>query len=220
MFLSGGKIAEDAGAWITPFHPEHIDCAAYTMRIGDEAYVSPEGRGTRKPGLVQQLVNKAPILIPPGQFAYLTTREFVSLPQDVLGFINMKSSLKNSGLVNVSGFHVDPGYKGKLIFAVFNAGPQTITVRCGQNAFLIWFARLEDATEKYARKKEGFHEIDTTLMGLIPAETASLNSVTKRIDAIDRRITYILGILTLIGLIFTGTIACFLGEAVLKMWKG
>lgn len=68
----------------------------------------------------------------------------------------MKSGLKNSGLVNVSGFHVDPGYKGKLLFAIFNAGPQTVTVRCDQDAFLIWFARLEGATETYARKKGGF----------------------------------------------------------------
>lgn len=101
--------------------------------------------------------------------------------------------------MNVSGFHVDPGYKGKLLFAIFNAGPQTVTVRCGQDAFLIWFARLEGATEKYARKKPGFREIDTTLMGLLPTETASLNSINKRMDHIDRRISYALGILTLAG---------------------
>lgn len=190
MFLSGDIIAESGGAWITPFDPERVDCAAYTMRVGDEAFVSPEGRDTRKPGLSQRLNQGAPIVIPPGQFAFLPTREFITLPHDMLGFINMKSGLKNSGLVNVSGFHVDPGYKGKLMFAVFNAGPNTVTVRCDQPAFLIWFARLDGATKKYERTKPGYREIDTELMGLIPAETASLNSLNNRIDQLNRRLYY------------------------------
>lgn len=190
MFLSGDMIAAHGDVWIKPFDPERVDCAAYTLRIGDEAFVSPEGRGTRKPGLTQRLNQGAPIVIPPGQFAFLPTREFIKLPHDLLGFINMKSGLKNSGLVNVSGFHVDPGYEGKLVFAVFNAGPQTVTVRCDQDAFLIWFARLEDATEDYKRKKRGFYEIDTTLMSLIPTETASLNSLNRRMEQLDRRLYF------------------------------
>lgn len=190
MFLSGDVIAKNGAGWINPFDPKRVDCAAYTMRVGDEAFVSPEGRGTRRSGLTQRLPKGAPIAVPPGQFAFLPTREFVQLPHNLLGFINMKSGLKNSGLVNVSGFHVDPGYKGRLMFAVFNAGPQTVTVRVDQPAFLIWFARLEDATEDYARKKPGYREIDTELMALIPTETASLNSLNNRIDQLSRRLSY------------------------------
>ena len=191
MFLSGDIIAEHGEKWITPFDPKRVDCAAYTMRIGDEAYVSPEGRGTRKPGLEQRLNQGDLIVIPPGQFAFLPTREWISLPHDFLGFINMKSKLKNSGLVNVSGFHVDPGYRGKLLFAVYNAGPATVRVRCGQDAFLIWFARLDEATEAYQRKDGGFTDIDTTLMSLIPAETASLNSLNDRMNQLDRRLYFV-----------------------------
>jgi hypothetical protein len=40
-----------------------------------------------------------------------------------MAFISMRTAFKFKGLVNISGFHVDPGYKGKLIFAVFNASP-------------------------------------------------------------------------------------------------
>lgn len=49
----------------------------------------------------------------------------------------MKIALKNSGLVNVSRFHVVPGYKGKFLFEIFNAGPQTATVRRDQDALMI-----------------------------------------------------------------------------------
>ncbi len=191
MFLSGDIISEKGANWIKPFDPNRVDCAAYTLRIGDEGFVSPEGRGTRVAGLSQRLNMGDPIVIPPGQFAFIPTREFINIPHDIIGFINMKSKLKNSGLVNVSGFHVDPGYKGKLLFAIFNAGPQTVTVRCDQEAFLIWFARLEGATEAFARKKKGFQNIDTTLMSLIPAETASINSLTQRMNQLDRRLHFV-----------------------------
>ena len=53
-----------------------------------------------------------------------------------MAFISIKAKLKFRGLVNVSGFHIDPGYRGKIIFAVFNAGPQPILLRRGQPATL------------------------------------------------------------------------------------
>lgn len=189
------------------------------MRIGDEAFVSPESRDTRRPGLVERLNQGQAIVIPPGQFAYLTTREFVTVPHDFLGFINMKSGLKMSGLINVSGFHVDPGYKGKLLFAVLNAGPQSVTVRCDQPAFLIWFAHLDDATTKFARTKGGgFAAIDTELMGRLPAENASLTSLKAEIVKLDRRVSYALGILTLAGGVAVAAIAGVIASAVINSW--
>ena len=218
MFLSGDIIAEHGGKWITPFDSERVDCAAYEMRVGDEAFVSPELRDSREPGLLNRMNQGAPVVIPPGQFAFLTTREFVRLPHDFLGFINMKSGLKNSGLVNVSGFHVDPGYKGKLLFAVYNAGPATVTVRCDQAAFLIWFARLDGATEAFARKTAGFREIETKLMGLAPAEVLSPSALNARMNSINARLNLLSVGLGVIGTIATGIIAGLIYTAISGNW--
>ncbi len=220
MFLSGDVIAEECKSWIVPFDPSRVDGAAYTMRIGDEAFVSPDSREARKPGLAERLNQGEPIVIPPGQFAYLTTREQVTIPHDVLGFINMRSGLKMSGLVNVSGFHVDPGYSGKLLFAVLNAGPQSITVRCDQPAFLIWFSRIEGASEKYARQKAGFRAIDTELMGRLPAENASVVSLSERMDQLDRRLSYVLGLLTLAGGFAVAVVSGVMASAIFRVWGG
>lgn len=51
------------------------------------------------------------------------------------------------GLVNVSGFHVDPGFKGRLKFSVYNAGSRDITITRGDRVFLIWYADLDGMTE-------------------------------------------------------------------------
>lgn len=218
MFLSGNLIAKHGEKWITPFDPKRVDCAAYEMRVGDEAFVGPEMRDSRQPGLLNRMNQGDPITIPPGQFAFLTTREFVQLPDDFLGFINMKSGLKNNGLVNVSGFHVDPGYKGKLLFAVYNAGPATVTVRCDQPAFLIWFARLDQSTEEFARKKAGFREIETTLMSLAPAEVLSPSALSARMSHLDTRLTLLTTAFGIVGTIATATIAGIIYTALSGNW--
>nr|WP_197020455.1 hypothetical protein [Halomonas sp. HL-48] len=177
--------------------------------MGNEAYVSPEGLKDRRPNLVQ-LEHEQSVEIPAGQFAFLLTREIVTVPHDLIAFINMKNGLKSSGLVNVSGFHVDPGYKGRLVFAVFNAGPKKITVRQNDAAFLIWFARLEGATESYSRKKKGFMKIESELIARVPEESASLNSLTARIERLETKLYWGRTILISVGGFFSATVAGFL----------
>lgn len=104
------------------------------------------------------------------------------------------------------------------MFAVLNAGPQSITVRCDQPAFLIWFAPLDGATSAYARKKKGFREIDTELMGRLPAESASLTSLKGEIDSLKSRIAYVLGILSLIGVVAFAVIGGIIVEAIKSTW--
>lgn len=188
MFLSGDLLATCGSSWIQPFDPGRVDCAAYSLRMGDEAYVSPDGQKDRRPALLQ-LRHEEVVEIPAGQFAFLLTREFIMIPHDLIAFINMKNSLKSSGLVNVSGFHVDPGYVGRLVFAVFNAGPKKITVRQNDEAFLIWFARLEGATAKHARQKPGFMKIESELMARVPEESASFNSLTARVEQMETKLS-------------------------------
>lgn len=189
MFLSGDWLAEYGGSLVKPFNRAQIDCASYAMRMGDEAYVSVWGSRDRKLTLCQ-LKHEEAIEIPAGQFAFLLTHEKVTIPHDLLAFINIKNGLKSSGLVNVSGFHVDPGYRGRLVFAVFNAGPKKITVRHNDELFLIWFARLEGATEKYARKKAGFTKLESDFISRIPEESASLNSLTDRIERLESKVSW------------------------------
>jgi dCTP deaminase len=90
MFLSGAWLADNAEPIISPFHKEKIDCSAYTMRVGYEAYVSPEANNEHRAPSIVQLNQRQPIVIPPGQFAFLITREYIRLPFDLFALINIK----------------------------------------------------------------------------------------------------------------------------------
>jgi dCTP deaminase len=115
--------------------------AAYELSLGPEAYIS----GAKEKTILE---NGGMVAIEPGQIAVLLTEERVAVPRSVLGFISLKSNIKISGLVSVSGFHVDPGFSGRLVFTVYNAGTETCAFTRGQKMFLIWFADLTGSEDR------------------------------------------------------------------------
>lgn len=186
MFWSGETLRERLAPLIDPFAPERVDCAAYTLAVGPEVYVSPSDQ-TADPTTVtvRRLAPGDAFTIPPGQFAFLLTEEIVAVPADALAFISIRAKTKFRGLVNVSGFHVDPGYRGQLTFAVFNAGPVPIHLKRGQPIFLIWYASLDRET---VVKKDGAVRmgIDPDLITGVAGELQSFASLAARIKVTDK----------------------------------
>lgn len=186
VFWSGETLRERLDTLIDPFMPERVDCAAYTLSIGPEVYVSPNDQ-TPEPTevTIRKLGDGEAFTIPPGQLALLLTEEVVTIPEDALAFISIRAKTKFRGLVNVSGFHVDPGYRGQLTFAVFNAGPVPIHLKRGQPIFLIWYASLDRET---AFKKDGtvHNGIDPGVVASISGELQSLASLSNKIGAVER----------------------------------
>jgi dCTP deaminase len=186
MFWSGETLRERLKNLIDPFAPERVDCAAYTLSIGPEVYVSPNDQAADPTTVtVRKLSYDEAFTVPPGQFAFLLTEEVVSVPGDALAFISIRAKTKFRGLVNVSGFHVDPGYRGQLTFAVFNAGPAPIHLKRGQPIFLIWYANLDCET---SFKKDGTIRkgIDPELVTAVAGELQSFASLSKKIKDVDK----------------------------------
>lgn len=173
-FWSGQTLADRAKSegLIDPFHLDQVSCSAYELKVGEEAFVtrdksdqSLEISQGRTPGHLQPGPNGS-ICIPSGQFAFLITAERVRIPDDAIGLISMKAGKKWQGLVNVSGFHVDPGWHDRLIFGVFNAGPQTLIIKPGEPFFLLFFVSLDAVAEPKYRYDDGydFSRIPSSLM--------------------------------------------------------
>src|SRR5439155_10476374 len=110
---------------------------SYDLRLGKEAYLSSQK-------YLQHLdSDRDSIVIEPGEFALLMTYESVNIPRDCVAFISLRFSYALKGLINISGFHVDPGYEGKLVFSVYNAGPNPVVMRYLDPVFMIVFASLD-----------------------------------------------------------------------------
>ena len=168
---------------IQPFDQDRIEDAKYMLTIGDEIYVSDEEskKTSRKLALGDSFS------IDPGQFAFLLTEETVCLPFNVTGFISIRATIKFYGLVNISGFHVDPGYEGKLLFSVFNAGPTRIQLKRGDEIFSIWLADLHNAISRKALVK-GYKDIPSKLITQISGKFTTAYQLEKQIDKLKNDI--------------------------------
>lgn len=175
-----------------PNRPLQLQASSYELRLGKEAYISGG----------KELVKLGPepgngvceyILIEPGDFVMLLTLEKVNIPPEYMAFISIKTGFKNRGLVNISGFHVDPGYCGNLIFSVYNAGPSGIVIRYGEPVFIIFFAEL---TSKAVVPYEGGRDkIKSDEMNKLTGNSVSPFDLHDRISKLEHTTNLQWGIL-------------------------
>lgn len=186
MFWSTQRVGAEQQArnLIQPFLNNRVQQGAYELSLSDQALTTPVK--ISEPNGVADGV----LIIEPGQFGLLYSAETVHIPDDVIAFISIKASIKFKGVVNVSGFHVDPGYQGRLKFSVYNAGTETVGLGVGQPAFLIWFADLDQPTvDPYSAPhqhvgQEGLTLEDRLRMRKIVPSPAALD---KRLNVLEDR---------------------------------
>lgn len=157
-----------------------IDCNSLTLCLGPEAYITGN-----KPKQKLTLSENQSITIACGQFAILLTEEYISVPKDLFAMISMRSKFKFLGLINVSGFHVDPGWKGRLLFTVFNAGPDDITIARKDPAFLIWFATLDKTSNKTKHIEQMRSNISTDDVNRLNGDEYSPQLLIKRLHKLE-----------------------------------
>jgi dCTP deaminase len=185
-FWSGEKLKNvlKSENLVSDFKEARVDCAAYTLRMGRQYFISAtdENAASNK---IEQLKDGDSLAIPAGQFAVLLTEEAVTVPSNAIAFISIKTSLKARGLVNVSGFHVDPGFSAPLRFAVFNAGPSTICIRQGEECFLIWYADLDRDDKKHIKSES---QNENYRKGIASGDVSAIAGAVKTISVLSSKV--------------------------------
>lgn len=177
---------------------------SYNLRLGPEVYLSSEKLLTKLSGKQDSIV------IQPGEFALLTTLETLNIPLDHVAFISLRFRYALKGLINISGFHVDPGFQGKLVFSVYNAGPNPVVMRYQDEVFMIIFAHLDKAVK--AREHPEFDKIDrlkSEWISAVKGPAVSLTKLNRQVERLSTRVNVLITILvavlaTAIGLILLG----------------
>jgi dCTP deaminase len=202
MFLSKEEIKRLLPSLIEEGKENLVQEVCYDLRVGDEVYRSGEH-------LPEALSEKQQyVILHPGQFALIKTLEKVKVPSEYVGLISIRSEYKFQGLVNVSGFHVDPTFSGHLLFAVQNVGPNDLRLRFGEPTFMIMWARLSEPYLPSAseRKREGYANIPVRLMAQLGGGTITLSQLKIELDKLNTQVKFFAGlsialILALIGVI-------------------
>lgn len=107
----------------------------------------------------------------PQQFRLAFTLEEVTLPPDLAGNVQGKSSLARAGLaVHITAPHIHPGFSGRITLELYNHGPWTLEFVPGEDLVcqLILYKvtspvdkRATEALSTYARQKTPFPHRET-----------------------------------------------------------
>lgn len=184
-FWSGETLRKNTSV-VADFEEKQVDCNSYSIRMGKRYYITADKEGVN--ANKQNLKEGETLVIPPGQFAYLLSKETIAIPDSVMGFLSMRTGLKFQGLINVSGFHVDPGYDGKLVLAVYNAGTLPVLIGEGDNIFKLWLANLDVENTAFVFDGKPSNDISNDLVRGMSREILSLQSLSEKIRLIDNKI--------------------------------
>lgn len=74
--------------------------------------------------------NDQAFFLHPGELALSMTHESVTLPSDIVGWLDGRSSLARLGLmVHVTAHRIDPGWSGQIVLEFFNSGKLPLALR-------------------------------------------------------------------------------------------
>ena len=85
----------------------------------------------------------------PGELALAVTLESVTLPDNIVGWLDGRSSLARLGLmVHVTAHRIDPGWSGNIVLEFFNSGKLPLALKPGMKIGALSFEVLSGHAEK------------------------------------------------------------------------
>ena len=195
-FLGHDRITEELTSLFLKdtYDPACVQQASYDLRLGSEAYVV----GADTPVPLSKEKNEY-LNIAPGQFALLLSVEELIMPDNLIGFISLRNTFKMQGLINISGFHVDPSFRGRLVFAVNNVGPSDIRLRFEERTFTITFSYVEGGIGE--RRRPSPNRLPLEYVQNLGGGSVTLSKLQKDLD--DLKTKFLVYVPLAVGLIIS-----------------
>jgi dCTP deaminase len=90
----------------------------------------------------------------PGELALASTYESVTVPDDLVAWLDGRSSLARLGLmVHVTAHRIDPGWHGQIVLEIFNSGKLPLALKPGMDICAINFETLSSPAIKPYNKR-------------------------------------------------------------------
>lgn len=90
----------------------------------------------------------------PGELALGITLETITLPDDLVGWLDGRSSLARLGLmVHVTAHRIDPGWSGNIVLEFFNSGKLPLALRPGMAIGAMSFETLSGPAQRPYTKR-------------------------------------------------------------------
>jgi len=157
--LAAGRVV------LEPFDPQMVQPSSVDVRIDKYFRVFENHRyphidpAVEQPDLTREVepVGDEPFILHPGEFVLASTYEVITLPDDVAGRLEGKSSLGRLGLLthSTAGW-IDPGFSGHVTLELSNVATLPIKLWPGMKVGQLCFFRLSSPAESpYGSAKYG-----------------------------------------------------------------
>lgn len=91
----------------------------------------------------------------PGELALGITYESITLPDDIVGWLDGRSSLARLGLmVHVTAHRIDPGWSGNVVLEFFNSGKLPLALRPGMSVGAMSFETMSGVADRPYHKRK------------------------------------------------------------------
>ncbi len=96
-----------------------------------------------------------PFFIHPGELVLGVTKESITLPEHLVGWLDGRSSLARLGLmVHVTAHRIDPGWSGGIVLEFLNGGKLPLAVRPGMTIGAINFETMSGPADRPYNKRD------------------------------------------------------------------
>lgn len=111
---------------------------------------------------------KNPFFLKPKSLVLFSTLESIALPDNLVGWLDGRSSLARLGLmIHVTSHRIDPGWKGNIVLEIFNAGNLTLVLTPKIKIAALSFELLSKSVIRpYSARYESKYKIQN---GVVPS---------------------------------------------------
>lgn len=173
---------------LDPFDPARVEPASYDARVGNWAFASSSKEKLN-------LAEKGVLIIEPGEFAVLESREYIELDNRTAGQLGLRSEYARRGLLMLSGPQIDPGFKGIIVVRMINLAPKSVALPHEAPFLTLQFFRLgHPVTKPYSGPHQGQRGISAQdMQELVETEGMTLGQVTKTLGALAKDVSELRG---------------------------
>ncbi|UCE61722.1 MAG: hypothetical protein JSU63_08230 [Phycisphaerales bacterium] len=128
------------------------------------------------------------LALPPGHLAFVMTEERLELPDTIKAELSLKRKLSHLGILVLGGFCVDPGYRGRLIFGLYNLSSSPFPLMPGRKLVAAQFFELPpDAIPAKAAPPEPLDDFpDDLVRFMLSYAPISQEGIRESIDEIKK----------------------------------
>jgi len=172
--------AVENGTFIKDGTKESCEGIKYDFKLSRMVLTAESGR----PQDIDQ--SKEVSLIKPGEIAFVMTEETLELPNDIYCQLSTKRKLSLDGIVILGGLIIDPNYKGKLIFGLYNLSSRNYPLMPGKKLVAGVFYKVNKKSDKIPETINNFP--DELIRAVVDTKPNSVSAINTTISDMNSAI--------------------------------